>query len=115
MDISEQCGTNLEDQHNLLDEVKNLLPDIDIIVVVSKADLMDPAPENWDQVRQAELGWDGEGEPILPVLIDEEGCVTMSALEDVGVTSLRLEMVRRCKANIASDPLSLPEGWHRKD
>ncbi len=56
----------------------------------------------------------GEGEPELPVLIDEEGCVTISSLDDVGVTALRLEIVRRCKANMSSDPLSLPEGWHRQ-
>ena len=114
MDLSEQCGTSLEDQHNLLDEVKELLPDIDMIVVVSKADLMEPRPENWDDVVHAESEWDGEGEPELPVLLDEEGCVTISAMDDVGVTALRLEIVRRCKANMASDPLSLPEGWHRQ-
>ena len=114
MDLSEQCGTSLEDQHNLLDEVKELLPDIDMIVVVSKADLMEPRPENWDDVVLAESEWDGEGEPELPVLLDEEGCVTISSMDDVGVTALRLEIVRRCKANMASDPLSLPEGWHRQ-
>ena len=114
MDISEQCGTSLDDQHNLLDEVKALLPDIDMIVVVSKADLMEPRPENWDEVMQAESQWDGEGEPYLPVLLDEEGCVTISSLDDVGVKALRLEIVRRCKENMASDPLLLPEGWHRQ-
>ena len=103
-----------QDQHNLLDEVKTLLPEIDIIVVVSKADLMEPRPENWDIVMEAESQWDGEGEPNLPVLLDEEGCVTISSLDDVGVTALRLEIVRRCKENMASDPLLLPEGWHRQ-
>jgi len=114
MDISEQCGTTLEDQHNLLEEVKSLLPEIDMIVVVSKADLMEPKPENWNDVKLAESEWDGEGEPELPVLIDEEGCVTISSMDDVGVTALRLEIVRRCKANMSSDPLTLPEGWHRQ-
>jgi GTP1/Obg family GTP-binding protein len=114
MDISEKCGTSIEDQNNLLDEVKALLPEIDMIVVVSKADLMEPLPDNWDMVQQFESEWDGEGEPNLPVLIDEEGCVTISAQDGVGVTALRLEMVRRCKANMADDPMSLPEGWHRQ-
>ena len=114
MDISEQCGTSVEDQNNLLDEVKSLLPEIDMIVVVSKADLMEPRPENWDEVKQFEADWDGEGEPHLPVLIDEEGCVTISSLDDVGVTALRLEIVRRCKANMSNDPLRLPDGWHRQ-
>ena len=114
MDLSEQCGTSLEDQNNLLDEVKELLPEIDMIVVVSKADLMEPLPVNWDEVKMFESEWDGEGEPELPVLIDEEGCVTISAQEEVGVTALRLEMVRRCKANMESNPMELPEGWHRQ-
>ena len=115
MDITEDCGTSLEEQHNLLDEVKELLPDIDIMVVVSKADLMDPRPENWDDVTHLEKEWDGEGEPMIPVLLDEEGCVTISSIEDVGVTALRLEIVRRCKENMSTDPLLLPEGWHRRD
>ena len=115
MDITEDCGTSLEEQHNLLEEVKKLLPEIDMMVVVSKADLMEPKPENWDLVSSLEREWDGEGEPEIPVLLDEEGCVTISSVEDVGVTSLRLEMVRRCKENMATDPLLLPEGWHRRD
>ena len=115
MDITEDCGTSLEEQHNLLDEVKELLPNIDIMVVVSKADLMDPRPENWDDVAHLEKEWDGEGEPMIPVLLDEEGCVTISSIEDVGVTALRLEIVRRCKENMSTDPLLLPEGWHRRD
>jgi nucleolar GTP-binding protein len=113
MDISEKCGTSVEDQNNLLAEVKELLPEIDMIVVVSKGDLMDPLPVNWDEVKKFESEWDGEGEPDLPVLIDEEGCVTISAQEEVGVIALRLEMVRRCKANMATDPMELPDGWYR--
>ena len=115
MDISESCGTSLDDQHNLLEEVKSLLQDIDIIVVVSKADLMNPLPSNWDEVKNSELEWDGEGEPNLPILIDEEGCVTISSTENVGVIALRLEMARRCKENNKTDDLTLPEGWYRKD
>lgn len=113
MDITEKCGVSVEEQNNLLAEVKELLSGIDMIVVVSKADLMDPLPENWDEVKQAEADWDGEGDPSLPVLIDEEGCVTISAIEEVGVQALRLEMVRRCKANMPTERMSLPEGWYR--
>jgi nucleolar GTP-binding protein len=115
MDITEDGGTSVEEQNNLLEEIKQLLPGIDIIVVVSKADLMTPRPLNWDEVMAVEEKWDGEGEPVLPVLIDEEGCVAISALENVGVQALRLEMVRRCKANMETDPMQLPDGWHRSD
>jgi len=113
MDITEKCGVSVEEQNNLLSEVKDLLPDVDMIVVVSKADLMEPLPANWEEVKQIEAEWDGEGEPELPVLIDEEGCVTISAIEDVGVQALRLEMVRRCKANMPTERMTLPEGWYR--
>jgi nucleolar GTP-binding protein len=113
MDLSEDCGTTLDEQHNLLEEIKRLLPDIDMMVVVSKGDLMNPLPNNWDEVSDAEANWDGEGEPLLPVLLDEEGCVTISAINNVGIIALRLEMVRRCKENMQNDPMSLPEGWHR--
>lgn len=113
MDVTEKCGTPLEDQLNLLEEIKGLLPGIDMMVVISKADLMEPIPGNWDEVKAAESSWDGEGEPMIPVLLDEEGCVTISATENVGVEALRLEIVRRCKENMETGPLELPKGWHR--
>lgn len=114
MDVTEKCGTPLEDQLNLLEEIKGLLTEIDMMVVISKADLMDPLPGNWDEVKVAESSWDGEGEPMIPVLLDEEGCVTISATENVGVEALRLEIIRRCKANMETGPMELPKGWHKR-
>jgi hypothetical protein len=46
-------------------------------------------------------------------LYDDEGRPTMSALENVGLDALRLEVVRKVKAAQVVDPLTLPEGWHR--
>ncbi len=118
LDTSEACGTPLEEQLNLLEDVDRLLPGTDMLVVTSKADLLTPLPEGWDIVQQEELAWresGSKGAPELPLLYDEEGRPTMSATEDVGLDALRLEIVRRVKAAQHVDPMKLPEGWHRKD
>ena len=88
------CGTSLEEQNNLLEDVQKLLPGTDLMVVTSKADLLEPLPEQWDAVRSAEQDWieqGSEGEPELPLLYDHQGRVTMSATEFVGMDSMRLE------------------------
>ena len=49
----------------------------------------------------------------VTAVLDDEGRPTMSALENVGLDALRLEVVRKVKAAEVVDPLVLPEGWHR--
>lgn len=118
LDGSEQCGTPMEEQLNLLEEVKGLLPETDLLVVSSKADLLNPKPEMWDEVIAAEKQWQdegSEGDPLLPLLYDSQGRPTMSATEFVGMDAMRLEIVRRVKSARDIDPLSLPEGWYRRD
>ncbi len=88
------------------------------MIVTSKADLLKPLPENWDEVHAAEQEWrdeGSEGEPELPLLCDPKGRVTMSATEFVGMDSMRLEIVRRVKIARPNNPLELPEGWYRRD
>jgi nucleolar GTP-binding protein len=118
VDESESCGTPLEEQMNLLEEVQTLLPDTELMQVSSKADLLKPLPPMWDEVAQHETAWrDGgsEGEPLLPLLLDGEGRVCLSATENVGLDAMRLEIVRRVKAARPNDPMELPEGWYRQD
>ena len=118
LDGSEQCGTPMEEQLNLLEEVKGLLPETDLLVVSSKADLLNPKPEMWDEVVATEKQWrdeGSEGDPQLPLLYDSQGRPTMSATEFVGMDAMRLEIVRRVKSARDIDPLSLPEGWYRRD
>jgi len=118
IDESQDCGTSIEEQLNLLEDVKNLLPGTDLLIVSSKADLIEPRPENWDEVKHFEDEWieeGSEGEPELPLLHDNNGRVTMSALENVGMESMKLEIVRRVKDSNIYDPLELPEGWYRSD
>ncbi|MGY8728271.1 MAG: NOG1 family protein [Candidatus Poseidoniales archaeon] len=118
MDESEICGTPIEEQQHLLEDVKKLLPGTDLMIVTSKADLLKPLPENWDEVVAAEKEWrdeGSEGEPELPLLYDLKGRVTMSATEFIGMDSMRLEIVRRVKNARPVDPMALPEGWYRRD
>ena len=118
LDESEACGTSLEEQNNLLEDVQKLLPGTDLMVVTSKADLLEPLPEQWDAVRSAEQDWieqGSEGEPELPLLYDHQGRVTMSATEFVGMDSMRLEIVRRVRVARPNNPMELPEGWYRRD
>jgi len=118
MDESEACGTPIEEQEHLLEDVQKLLPGTDLMIVTSKADLLKPLPENWDEVHASEQEWrdeGSEGEPELPLLCDPKGRVTMSATEFVGMDSMRLEIVRRVKVARPNNPLELPEGWYRRD
>ena len=103
---------------NLLEEVKTLLPDTELMLVTSKADLLNPQPAMWDDVVQAENEWraaGSEGEPDLPLLFDHASRVSISATENVGLDAMRLEIVRRVKAANPNNPMELPEGWYRQD
>ncbi len=103
---------------SLLDDVERLLPGTELLVVSSKADALQPLPQEWDDIKASEQRWrehGSQGEPKLPLLYDDEGRPTMSALENVGLDALRLEIVRKVKAAQVVDPLVLPEGWHRSD
>ena len=118
VDESESCGTPYEEQMNLLEEVKTLLPDTELMLVTSKADLQEPQPAMWDEVVEAENAWraaGSEGEPNLPLLFDHAQRVSISATENVGLDSMRLEIVRRVKAANPNNPMELPEGWYRQD
>ena len=87
------------------------------MVISTKADLHAQRPENWDTVRDAETEYLQSGEEQytdLPLLIDGNGYITISALENVGLEALKMEIVRIVKDNTPVDPLNLPEGWFRK-
>lgn len=118
VDESESCGTPFEEQMNLLDEVKTLLPETELMVVSSKADLLDPPPSMWDEVKTEEQAWrdsGAEGEPQLPLLVDDKGRFSLSATENVGLDAMRLEIVRKVKAARPNNPMELPDGWYRRD
>ena len=117
IDKSEHCGTGLGEQMHLLEDVKDLLGDTPTIIVTSKADLLDPRPAEWQHVKDAEEDWrktGSKGTPELPLLFDDEKTATMSAIENVGLDAMRLELIRLVQQQWATDPLQLPDGWHRE-
>jgi len=118
VDESESCGTPFTEQLHLLEEVERLLPETDLMVVSSKADLLTPQPAMWEEVKAAESAFRAEGgntEPRIPLLLDASQRPCLSATENVGMDAMRLEVVRRVRAARPSDPMTLPEGWHRSD
>jgi nucleolar GTP-binding protein len=118
VDESESCGTPFEEQMNLLEEVRALLPETELMQVSSKADLLKPLPAMWDEVVAEEEAWreeGSEGEPLLPLLFDNKDRVCISATENVGLDALRLEIVRKVKSARPNNPMELPEGWYRQD
>ncbi len=92
MDPAEHGGTSMESQENLLKEVAGLLPQTPLLIVDGKADL---------------LKIDTGENPV-------SGHICVSATEGYGIELLRQEMVDRIGADVVEDPLSLPDGWHRK-
>ena len=118
IDESENCGMSMEEQNNLLEEILELLAETTVMIISTKADLHEQRPENWDTVRDAETEYLQFGEEQytdLPLLIDSNGYITISALENVGLEALKMEIVRIVKDNTPVDPLNLPEGWFRKE
>jgi nucleolar GTP-binding protein len=118
IDESEKCGTPIEEQHNLLEEILELLAGTTVMIISTKADLHEQQPENWDLVKASEQDYVESGEEQyteLPLLIDKNGYITISALENVGMEALKMEITRIVKDNTPIDPMTLPEGWHRSD
>jgi len=116
IDESEDCGTPIEEQKNLLEEILELLAGTTVMVVSSKADLHKERPKNWDVVKEAEQQYLEDGEEVyteLPLLLDSTGYITMSAIEKVGLEALKMEVIKIVKGNTPVDRMSLPEGWYR--
>jgi len=116
IDESEDCGTPIEEQKNLLEEILELLAGTTVMVVSSKADLHKERPKNWDVVKEAEQQYLEDGEEVyteLPLLLDSTGYITMSAIENVGLEALKMEIIKIVKGNTPVDRMSLPEGWYR--
>ncbi len=88
------------------------------MIISTKADLHEQQPENWDLVKQSEQDYIESNEERyteLPLLIDKNGYITISALQNVGMEALKMEITRIVKDNTPIEPLALPDGWHRSD
>ena len=99
LDVSESSGSSMDEQLHLLTEVQELLPEEEILVCISKGDLLDGLPEDWGD---SELSYLDRG-PVF------------SVHENIGVEGLRAMMMRHIMTVQRGDPMTLPEGWHRRD
>ena len=89
LDRTEQSTTPIDEQENLLSEVKGLISERPIFVVTSKADLMEGDVEQDD--------------------------ASISSLTGEGLEELRTILIDVIAADQVNDPLSLPEHWPRTD
>ena len=118
IDESENCGMTIVEQNNLLEEIIELLAETTVMIISTKADIHPEKPVNWDVVKSAEEEYLMSGEEHyseLPLLIDRNGYITISALENVGLEALKMEIVRIVKDNTPVDPMNLPDGWYRAE
>lgn len=89
IDSSPGATTPLDQQQHLLEEVSQLISGRPMIVVHSKADLIDEIPEDVQTPISAQTGQ--------------------------GLEELRTRLIEVIGADDVGDPLSLPENWHRDE
>ncbi len=89
IDSSPGATTPLDQQQHLLEEVSQLISERPMIVVHSKADLIDEIPEDVQTPISAQTGQ--------------------------GLEELRARLIEVIGADDVGDPLSLPENWHRDE
>ena len=89
IDSSPGATTPLDQQQHLLEEVSQLISERPMIVVHSKADLIDEIPEDVQTPISAQTGQ--------------------------GLEELRTRLIEVIGADDVGDPLSLPENWHRDE
>ncbi len=88
IDPSGNSGMSLADQEHLLGEVRALLAERPILVVHSKSDLHEP--------------------------LEDSEAFRISSNSGEGIEELRSLLIESIKADEVTDPLALPETWHRE-
>jgi GTP1/Obg family GTP-binding protein len=89
IDATPDATTPLEEQLNLLKEIKHTIPGKPLLVVHTKIDLFDVIPDDFEYYISAENG--------------------------EGVEELRKVMIDQIAADYVIDPLVLPDHWHREE
>jgi len=118
MDFSEQCGTSVEIQHNLLNEVKELLKQKEIIVLEAKADLVNVDEKEWNEIKLVETNLnldENKNQEIKFLKNKKTNNIMISTKEDLGLKSIKLHIINKIKNTHIENPLDLPEGWYRSD
>ena len=86
IDASESSGSSLEEQSNLLDEIRSLVTERPILVDHSKSDILKEIPENAEHL--------------------------ISTINGEGIDELRDIIIEMIGADNINNPLILPEKWH---
>ena len=89
IDASESGGSSLDEQQNLLDEIRSLVTERPILVVYSKSDILKEIPEDAENL--------------------------ISTITGEGIEELRDILIDKIGADKINNPLILPENWHIED
>lgn len=133
LDERGEAGEPVERQLHLLEEVRELMPDREVLVVRSKGDLYGLPEGTMEAVaaREAALSEDlldvqAAIEACLYVPADVDGgdaeagddALAVATTAGVGVEALRrliVALVAAKEPDADSDPLALPDGWQREE
>ena len=89
VDATEGSTSPLDEQEHLLSEVRQLMSERPMIVIHSKSDILENPPEGAETLISAQTG--------------------------EGLEELRSRLIETIGADEITDPLTLPENWHRND
>tara|TARA_B100001996_G_scaffold382434_1_gene374236 strand:+ start:794 stop:1915 length:1122 start_codon:yes stop_codon:yes gene_type:complete len=118
MDLSGECGTNIEEQNNLLNEVKDLLKQKEIVVLETKADLIEIDEKELEEFKSVETNLeykDYEENKIKFLRNKVTNNIMISTKENFGLKSIKFLLINKIKKTQNNDPLELPKGWYRSD
>tara|TARA_B100001115_G_scaffold180841_1_gene173912 strand:+ start:2249 stop:3430 length:1182 start_codon:yes stop_codon:yes gene_type:complete len=118
IDYSEECGTSLVEQNNLLKEVKNLLNKKEIIVVETKADLINIDKKEWNSYKSIETNIDSsniDSKSLIFLRNNITNNILISTKENLGLKSIKNLLINKIQKSNSAKPLELPEGWYRSD
>lgn len=118
MDLSGECGTSIDEQNNLLSEVKELLKQKEIVVLETKADLINIDEKELIEFKSLETNLeykDYEENKIKFLRNKSTNNIMISTKENFGLKSIKYLLINKIKKTQDNNPLELPKGWYRSD
>ena len=111
-------STTIEEQNSLLEDVKKLLKQKEILIIETKADLMHIEEKELQEYKSLETNLNFEEFDITKIKFirnDKTGNIMISTKENFGLDSLKYFMINKIKNSENDNPLELPKGWYRSD
>ena len=100
IDYTEECGTTIEEQNSLLQDVKKLLKQKEILIIETKADLMYIEEKELQEYKSLETNLDFKEYDITKIKFirnDKTGNIMISTKENFGLDSLKYFMINKIK------------------